>query len=124
MTETGEIRYPDGSWYSGEIIEGLPNGRGVFHDYRGDVYAGTFIDGDKHGEFVVETRDGDHISCEFNSDAQYSEGIIIYHNGDIYIGYIQELEPNGCGLMYKCDGTVLKGRFTDGKLADEQKEIL
>lgn len=124
MTETGEIRYPDGSVYSGEIIESLPNGKGVFYDYRGDVYAGSFIDGDKHGKFLVKTRNGDHISCEFDSDAQYSEGIIIFHNGDVYIGYIQELEPNGNGSMHKSDGTILRGRFMDGKLADDQKEHL
>lgn len=123
MIKTGDIDYPNGSKYQGEIIDGLPNGQGCFIDVSGDIFLGNFVDGDKHGKFLVCTRNKDRINCEFDQDAQYSDGIITYHNGNVYIGYIQELEPNGVGLMYETNGLVSKGFFKDGLLNGMNCEI-
>ena len=80
-------RLPNGDIYTGAMIKGAPNGKGVLNSY---------VDSRER------TRDGDFIG---------DGSIYVTHfKGDFECGHIE-----GHGVEIKSDGTVLEGNFQAGK---------
>ena len=54
-----------------------------------------------------------------NKDDIYnSKALVVSSNGDRYEGVIKNAKANGDGIFYKADGTIFKGTFKNGALAD------
>lgn len=94
------IKWLDGSTYTGEISEGIPNGKGVLIiganceevKNRGNVLEGDFVDG------------------------YMASGIIKYKDKRVYQGSCNfNNEPNGNGTMIFANGTKQSGEFIDGE---------
>ena len=45
----GKVKYNDGSWYEGDVKNGLPNGRGTVHYVNGEKYEGEMKENEFHG---------------------------------------------------------------------------
>ena len=84
-------------------------------DENGVSYEGCWKDGKKNGPFVVVTAEST-IRCSYQDDVQFSEGTIDYTNGDRYKGRLEDLKPNGKGVMKFHDGIVYAGDFENGLL--------
>ena len=56
--EEGTVSYPDGSKYCGELLNNLPDGRGVLTWKNGDRYEGEFRMGVQEGQGTMVAADG------------------------------------------------------------------
>jgi len=53
-----KIKYKSGSTYKGPIVNGKPNGRGLYERINGDRIIGEFKDGMLHGKVKETKTDG------------------------------------------------------------------
>ena len=113
--------------YTGEIINGLPNGHGVIEYTNGNVYTGDFVDGKFHGEgFFTFTTDPniDTANGSFKNDLIVGKNTITYKNGDVYklshgevrygenrAGVTFSLLPEGYGVIHYANGNLYEGQF-------------
>jgi hypothetical protein len=97
-----EIKYDDGSTYTGGMNGNMYDGLGVYSDV-----IGTTIDGLWREHILIS-------------------GTITYSDGDKYVGEFKNGTPHGRGTKYFKDGTVYIGEFEAGipKMLSEQHEKL
>jgi len=87
------MEYEDGSIYTGEVNNGIPNGFGVFYFASGDRYAG-----------VIDNN-------EFTGD-----GVLYWTTGDKYVGGLRNGDLFGFGTRYFNNGTISTGMWNNNKL--------
>ncbi|MGE4550296.1 MAG: hypothetical protein AAEJ57_02825, partial [Opitutales bacterium] len=90
----GEFVFADGSAYSGEMVDGKPDGFGKRRFLNGDAYEGDFRNG-----------------------RQYGEGTMVYRgNSSIkrYDGAWAADKRHGHGTLESADGSIRKGLWING----------
>jgi hypothetical protein len=90
------IDYDDGDYYIGEVIGGVPQGKGTMYYSNGDKYVGEFYDGLKEGFGIYYWADGERYEGEFYYDYLYGDGKYYYTDGVIFDGawYYDEVIEN------------------------------
>ena len=104
--------------YTGDMIDGLPDGYGVFVSRsEGEVgwtYSGDWKRGQKEGQGAVEWEDGEVHEGEYIANMPNGRGMRMLPDGQIYEGdWINGL-PNGNGMLIWPDGERYIGEFKDG----------
>jgi len=128
--------------YEGEYVDKRRNGHGKYVYMNGDVYTGTWQEGNKfkYGELVYATSAGgedeegggpprggkyvgnygDESAGEHfgsNDNVRNGEGTFQYANGDHYSGGWVKGKKQGTGTyFFKSDRTRLVGQWKDGKI--------
>lgn len=69
----GQIAYPNGDMYDGELLDGKPHGVGVFHS-PGLKYEGEWKNGLKHGKGVLKYHNGDQLVGEWKEGKKIGQG--------------------------------------------------
>ena len=64
----GSAKWPDGSTYEGEWLNGLRHGKGVFKAHDKSVYDGMFMNDIKNGPGVLSFPDGKKIEGTWQND--------------------------------------------------------
>lgn len=77
VIEDGEARY------EGEMLDGEPNGWGIFTNADGDVYEGGFLNGIPHGKGKITFSNGSMYDGEFRDGEMYGRGIQVTESGDV-----------------------------------------
>ncbi len=90
--EIKKIEFDD-SFYEGEVINDIPNGKGTFifegdDDVwtKGDKYFGNWKDSYFHGFGILTLSDGTEYSGEFKDGVQHGYGKITYSDGTTMTG--------------------------------------
>lgn len=123
--------------YKGGFKDGLFHGYGELK-YRDRTYLGHFVKGERHGygmlkrtglpsyvkgkwfDGVMDTTLINVVHNEFTyigpvpDDKGYSNGKLLFTNGDIYTGDILNLLSHGEGVYYSNYGYTFRGKFNDG----------
>ncbi len=100
------ITYPDGSQYTGELINGKPGGQGRIQWANGDSYEGQWRNEQPHGRGKKTFLDGSIYEGEFANGQQDGKGQLTYPDGTVYSGDWQSGAPNGQGkFAFKEAGT-------------------
>ena len=86
LTITKRIDFEDGGYYIGEVIGGVPEGKGTIYYVNGDQYTGDFVDGLKEGNGIYTWENGDYYEGEFFIDYMHGDGIYTYADGLIFSG--------------------------------------
>ena len=60
--------------YKGNLLK-IPEGKGTFTYYNGDVYEGEWINGKKNGKGILTLKDGDVYSGDFSNNLFNGKGI-------------------------------------------------
>jgi ABC-type multidrug transport system ATPase subunit len=89
-----------GGKYAGQLIDGVPNGRGRFLMPDGTRYDGEWKEGKPHGK-----------------------GAIVYASGDVYKGEFKNGRRHGFGIYAKPDGSEIKGLWEGGKFVRAQEKV-
>jgi uncharacterized protein (TIGR02145 family) len=93
------IKWENGATYKGDIVNGFPNGKGVY-------VTGNDLEMDEPGGDVYE---GDYV------DGIMTYGTIKYKDKRIYVGQCNEEQlPHGQGTMTLANGTKQTGQFIEG----------
>ena len=86
MKVVGKLDYDDGSFYEGEMLNGLPDGTGVLVYSNGDRYEGAFIAGEKSGTGKYFWENGDYYIGSFEFDTLHGSGTYYYNDGVTFRG--------------------------------------
>ena len=93
------IKWENGATYKGDMVNGFPNGKGVY-------VTGNDLETDEPGGDVFE---GDFV------EGNMTYGTIKYKDKRIYVGQCNaEQMPHGQGTMTLANGTKQTGQFEDG----------
>ena len=87
----------DGSKYTGSFVNGEPHGQGVLEYRNGDKYEGSFAEGLSHGYGAYFWSNGDVYEGEFSKGMKHGNGRIKYSEGEEYSGQFANDLPHGNG---------------------------
>tara|TARA_B100000482_G_scaffold115318_1_gene83259 strand:+ start:1285 stop:1704 length:420 start_codon:yes stop_codon:yes gene_type:complete len=87
-----KYEYPSGSFYEGELVDGMFKETGKFCYNNGDIYEG-----------------------EFNEDKFEGYGVFYFKSGCIYRGFFSNDMFHGIGTFVFQDGSIEKGKFYNDK---------
>ena len=127
-----------GGTYSGEVLDGIPNGIGTWISPDGQQYVGQWQDGFWHGEGTLSAADGSVSTGEyqngkrngqstwshpdgrkyvgeFRDDQMHGQGVHTFSNGDRYAGTFENGKQHGQGTYTFSDGSVVAGDWQNGK---------
>lgn len=72
----GTIKYPNGSVYQGQTMDGLYNGKGRLTHSNGDIYQGEWKNGFAHGKGTyAKVSEGVLYDGQYENDLQHGKGI-------------------------------------------------
>ena len=91
------VTLPSGAQYDGQLIKGIPNGRGQLLNANGDQYDGVFVDGKFEGR-----------------------GVFHWVNGNVYKGKWSQGKRQGFGSMQYANGNHYEGEWLAGKRHGQQ----
>jgi len=138
-SKVGKKSYPDGTVYVGEFLEDQEHGRGVMTDRNGARIVGTWDNGKMVEELVeaivpaievdaiagsggeqrifVATRAPDAPARNLQSEADDGKSLVLFTNGDKYVGGVQGGKKHGDGMYVYADGSAQKGTWSEDTLA-------
>ena len=117
LNTLSEFTTSEGYLYSGESLNGRPNGYGVlvFED-SASVQIGLFDDLFlKKGYVLFNYSDGDTYEGYMENDLYHGSGEYHWADGACYKGNFKDGESDGYGEYYWADGTYYKGNWKDDK---------
>jgi serine/threonine protein kinase len=83
--------------YEGQLLNGLPHGKGMARYHSGILYTGDFLNGRMAGNGKLSFPDGTVYSGRFLNNQYHGEGVLIYANGDTYVGTFHNGASTGLG---------------------------
>lgn len=89
----GEVRFPNGERYVGELKDGQPHGRGTFIWPNGEKYVGEWRDGQRNGFGRFFWPDGDKYVGQFRNNKKHGQGTLTFANGRQYVGEFKDGQP-------------------------------
>ena len=72
--------------YIGEVVNGLPEGKGTWYGDNGNRYEGEWRNGKKEGKGIFYFNNGDRYEGDFRNGNREGKGIYYYNNGDRMMG--------------------------------------
>ena len=115
LSGKAEKKYKDGSTYSGEYKNGLPNGEGTCCIAKGDKYTGTFLKGLPHGKGTYTWPNGDKYDGDWKAGNMHGKGTYTWPNGHKYEGDFVEGKLQGKGTYTWPNGDKYDGDWKEGK---------
>ena len=113
------IRAPDGTVYTGEVVNGAPNGKGKATYTDGGTYEGSWKDGFWHGHGTEITAKKYKYVGNFKNGSKYGIGTQYMPSGSIYEGEWASNRRNGQGKYhYARNGKIIAeyvGSYKDHK---------
>ena len=112
------IIYPQGK-YTGEVKNGICDGKGVYIYNNGDKYEGDFKNNMKDGKgifyYKLEPWNGDVYVGDYKNNKREGKGIYYFRNGDRYEGDYRNGMSEGKGIMYFSNGDRRMGDYFNNK---------
>ena len=104
--------YPSGEIYVGTIVDGNRHGQGTYTWPSGDKYVGEFKDGKENGQGTYTWTDGDKYVGEWKDGKRTGQGTYTFHDGVKWVGVWIKSEPWNI-TKYDKDGKIY-GRKVNG----------
>ena len=124
-THTGYIenyKYAD-AWYTGDLIDGVPYGKGKIVYADGGWYDGDFVYGNFEGKGKLVYADGGWYEGYFTDGRFEGKGKLVYADGSWYDGDFVHGNFEGKGKRVFADGSWYEGYFTNGSFAGKGKLV-
>ncbi len=107
----GEMTFTNGDKYAGGYSRDSFSGTGTFTFANGDKYEGSFQNGKREGTGTYSWSDGSAYAGEFKNDMKNGKGKYVWPNGSVYDGeYVNDLKE-GKGVYTFPNGDVYSGEF-------------
>lgn len=110
-----DLRWGDGAHYTGDVVDGRPDGAGVLVSAKGDRFEGAWKDGQLNGRGSVAWTNGDRYEGDWVAGKAEGHGVQVWADGQTYDGAWHDDQPNGQGIVTRKDGTQFTAMFLDGK---------
>lgn len=112
----GVYNWKSGNRYSGDWKAGLEHGQGTYLYKNGDKYEGGFIKGEMDGKGIYTHYGGEKYEGDYLKGKRHGKGIYMFSNGEIYKGDFINDERSGKGVLTMPNGNRYEGDFVDGKV--------
>jgi len=110
----GIYNLPNGYKYTGEWIEGRIEGVGKATYPNGSIYEGDFINGRPDGQGMITFADGGTYEGGWLSGKIHGDGVANYANGVRYEGQFEKAVHHGFGVMTGRNGYQYEGEWFEG----------
>jgi hypothetical protein len=112
------LQFNKGSFYVGEVVDGIREGRGQTKKKNGDIYTGDYKNNQRHGNGVYNYANGDKYEGQFVKNKKHGFGIYTYSTdkGTYYSGYWIENIKHGYGTLVYYDNVIIQGIFENGTI--------
>ncbi|HOT43707.1 MAG TPA: hypothetical protein PLM53_04570 [Spirochaetota bacterium] len=127
------IQSEDGSYYVGQVKDGLRHGRGRQVSADGSEYQGEFMNGEPHGNGIYYHPDGRRKKVVFQSGKLVESRFLSQEGGEPgcifgdfvslgrYSGWykgnkVKGYTPHGRGIMRYFNGSVFSGQWEEGRM--------
>lgn len=128
MAEQGTLtgKFKDGvTWeYKGDILNGIPNGKGKSVYSNGETYEGDVVNGLPNGKGKITFSDGAVYEGDMVNGSRHGKGKYTFPDGGYYEGNFVEDKVQGKGKKINSDGTTSEGDFLNGQLNGKGKRTL
>ena len=110
MSDLGSVDFEGEEYYFGQY-DGDRNEAGERHGQgrailpNGDIYEGTYVNGNRHGTGTYK----------FKVDSSNQLRLTYPQNGARYIGSYEENKKKGSGTFYYPDGSIYDGEWNEDK---------
>ena len=114
-----EMQLTEGK-YIGEIANGKPHGKGVIYYNTEDntkrvSYEGDWVNGIKTGKGIMIWKDGNKYIGQFKDDKFNGQGSYFFFDGGKYEGQWKDSQRNGQGSFHYPDGSKYEGQWKEGQ---------
>ena len=113
-TGYGTCTFANGE-YTGELVDGVRQGYGVFKFSNYDIYDGDWEAGKMYGKGFYKFYDpikdkyASKYEGDFNNGMREGKGKMTYANHDVYVGSWQNNQRTGNGICWFGSGDVFQG---------------
>ena len=109
---TGSFKDADGNFFEGQLLNGIPYGKGkiIFKDSM--VYEGDVVNGRPYGKGTRIDSTGTYTGDWVNNQ-HFGKGVVRYKDGDWYEGELKNKLYFGQGTYHKKNGSWAKGEFSN-----------
>ena len=98
--------------YTGEFLDGHPNGQGTYTFRSGSKYIGEFKDGLFHGQGTLNfIYSREKYVGQWKDGSQHGQGAYTYADGAQYVGQWKDGRKHGQGTSTHSDGSKVIGEF-------------
>ncbi len=105
--------------YQGAVVNGKPEGAGVFIYNNESRYEGEFRNGVLHGKGTLTWSDGRRMEGVFKEGTLEGRGSCSWSDGSRYTGEFREGLMHGPGEFVWADGTRFTGLFEQGRRTEQ-----
>ena len=105
-----EIKYKNGL-YVGQVVNGLPEGKGIYYYNNGDKYEGDWRNDKFEGKGIYFWNNGNRYEGSYRNGLKEGKGIFYYNNGNRYEGDWRNDKYEGKGIFYYNNGDRSMGDF-------------
>ena len=116
----GIYKYKNGDEYKGEFKKGMKDGNGYYKNKEGE-YDGFWKNNKKDGHGKYTFKNGDLFMGEFKDDMFNGQGILLYSNGNKTIGTWENNKRNGIELLFNNKGQIFFRVYENNTLVQEKK---
>jgi hypothetical protein len=121
MNCVGEVDFPNGEKYVGEVREGQPNGQGTYTWANGAKYVGQWNNGQRNGQGTYIWPNGERYVGQFRNNRKHGQGTLIYANGRKYVGEFKDGNPVGDAARQQNQAAEQR---VEGRTAEVQSGIV
>ena len=104
-------KYPGGIEYKGQLLGGLPHGKGRMKWTNGEAYVGEWKKGKRHGHGKMRYEDPGHIFIGRWINDDMNDGTMKFSDGTKYVGSFKNGFMYGLGTMTWASGNTHTGEF-------------
>ena len=107
--------------YDAETVK-TANEYGIYHRAYGEVYEGSWKDGNYRGQGKCTFANGNVYEGSWKDDYRHGQGKLTFANGDVYEGSWKDDKKHGQGKYTYANGDVYEGSFKDDKRSNQGKQ--
>ncbi|CAI2371128.1 unnamed protein product [Moneuplotes crassus] len=119
MDGIGEISYPDGTFYKGQLKQGEYHGKGSLYLSNGAKYEGGFEEGKYHGKGTLTSKEGTVYEGKWVRGKKHGYGTQTVPEKEVYEGDFKHDLYDGNGRINFSNGLIYTGKFSKGKFHGE-----
>lgn len=118
----GQIKYKNGTSYDGQLVNGFYHGKGLYTSNRGYVYNGEFNMNRFDGQGNCVWSDGTRYNGGFKLDKFEGNGELSYADGRVFVGSFKAGLKDGPGVLkVPAQKAQLEGVWKAGKLVSAER---
>ena len=113
--EPCQINFPDGTIYTGTVINNELTGEGKYIFEDGSTYEGSVLNGLRHGKGTFKSKDGIYYEGEWENGLKHGKGKTIIGNMELEGEWVNDIINGKCRIKWK-SGNLFDGKLENNKM--------